>query len=55
MSTDIHTMIAALGPHAIAHYRSQEQALKAYGIDPSALIDISKDTRALVIEEHGTK
>lgn len=55
MSTDIHPMLAALGPHAIAHYRSQEQALKAYGIDPTALMDISKDTRALIVEEQGVK
>ncbi len=48
MATDIHPFI--MGPHAIASFNARMQAIKAYGIDPHALM-INQESRLPKIEE----
>lgn len=44
VTDDILTLPLPMGPHARASYRSRMQALKEYGINPSA-INITDDNR----------
>lgn len=52
MATDIHPSI--MGPHALAVMSARTKALKAYGINPHALI-LNQEKRFPVTTEEKTK